>query len=58
MAYQTELATEKQFYRERLLTNPDIPKEYKDKISSLITEESFDYLTFINILKEIELGKE
>lgn len=57
MAYKTELATEKAFYEKRLLNNKDIPEEYRNKIKSLISADSFDYIQFMNILKEIELGK-
>lgn len=56
-AYKTELATEKNFYKTQLLNNDKIPKKYKNKITKLISEDSFDYITFINILKEIELGE-
>lgn len=57
MAYKTELATEKTFYEKRLLNNKDIPEEYRNKIKSLISADSFDYIQFMSILKEIELGK-
>lgn len=57
MAYKTELATEKNFYQTHLLNNQDIPEHYRQKIANLISETNFDYLSFINILKEIELGE-
>lgn len=58
IAYQTELDSEKLFYEDRLLNNPNIPAEYQSEIKSLIGEKDFDYYRFMSILKEIELGKD